>query len=53
MGDIFADTSGWANYFVRTESFHQKAKQFMQRGTAFRSTDRAMREFVAREAVPR
>jgi len=30
MSEIFADTSGWANYFVRTEPFHQAAKQFMQ-----------------------
>jgi uncharacterized protein len=30
MNEIFADTSGWANYFVRTESFHQEAKQLMQ-----------------------
>ena len=25
-----ADTSGWANYFVRTEPFHQDAKGLMQ-----------------------
>ena len=30
MNEIFADTSGWANYFVRTEPFHEKAKQLMQ-----------------------
>jgi|APCry1669188970_1035186.scaffolds.fasta_scaffold00145_7 predicted nucleic acid-binding protein len=30
MSEIFADTSGWANYFVRTEPFHQAAKQLMQ-----------------------
>ncbi len=30
MNEIFADTSGWANYFVRTEPFHQTAKQLMQ-----------------------
>lgn len=30
MNEIFADTSGWANYFVRTEPFHQAAKQLMQ-----------------------
>ena len=30
MSEIFADTSGWANYFVRTEPFHQTAKQLMQ-----------------------
>ena len=31
MNEIFADTSGWANYFVRTEPFHQEAKQLMQK----------------------
>lgn len=30
MSEIFADTSGWANYFVRNEPFHQAAKQLMQ-----------------------
>ena len=30
MNEIFADTSGWANYFIRTEQFHQTAKQLMQ-----------------------
>ena len=30
MSEIFADTSGWANYFVRTEPFHLAAKQLMQ-----------------------
>ncbi|OQY26699.1 MAG: VapC toxin family PIN domain ribonuclease [Candidatus Cloacimonetes bacterium 4572_55] len=30
MNEIFADTSGWANYFVRTEPFHEAAKQLMQ-----------------------
>ncbi len=30
MSEIFADTSGWANYFVRTEPYHQAAKQFMR-----------------------
>ncbi|MCF8089564.1 MAG: type II toxin-antitoxin system VapC family toxin [Desulfotignum sp.] len=30
MNEVFADTSGWANYFVRTEPFHQDAKELMQ-----------------------
>ena len=30
MNEVFADTSGWANYFVRTEPFHQDAKGLMQ-----------------------
>ncbi len=30
MPDIFADTSGWANFFIRTEPFHLLAKEQMQ-----------------------
>ena len=30
MADIFADTSGWANYFVRSEPYHALAKKQMQ-----------------------
>ncbi|VEN74730.1 VapC toxin family PIN domain ribonuclease [Candidatus Desulfarcum epimagneticum] len=30
MNEIFVDTSGWANYFVRTEPFHLEAKQLMR-----------------------
>lgn len=30
MNEVFADTTGWANYFVRTEPFHQNAKELMQ-----------------------
>ncbi|WP_045211858.1 type II toxin-antitoxin system VapC family toxin [Desulfonatronovibrio magnus] len=30
MNEVFADTSGWANYFVQTESFHKDAKGLMQ-----------------------
>ena len=29
MNEVFADTSCWANYFVRTEPFHQDAKELM------------------------
>jgi predicted nucleic acid-binding protein len=29
MKTIFADTSGWANFFLRTEPFHIKAKKLM------------------------
>lgn len=28
---VFVDTSGWANLFVATESFHKQAKQWFQR----------------------
>jgi len=30
MNKIFADTAGWANYFVRTEPFHEKANALMK-----------------------
>ena len=29
MREVFADTAGWGNYFVRTEPFHMQAKSFM------------------------
>lgn len=32
MNEVFADTSGWANYFVRTEPFHQDAKELVSNG---------------------
>ena len=34
MAEIFADTSGWANFFVRTEPFHDQARQWMQQWQA-------------------
>ena len=30
MAEIFADTSGWANFLVRSEPFHTEAKNLMQ-----------------------
>lgn len=30
MPEIFADTAGWANFFVRSEPFHRQAVQLMQ-----------------------
>ena len=30
MNEVFADTSGWASYFVRSEPFHQTAAQLMR-----------------------
>jgi len=30
MPEIFGDTAGWANFFVRTEPFHAQAVQLMQ-----------------------
>lgn len=30
MNEVFADTSGWANYFVRSEPFHDEAKRLVR-----------------------
>ena len=32
MNEIFADTSGWANFFVDTEPYHAKAFMLMEQG---------------------
>lgn len=29
MADVFVDTAGWANFFVRTEHFHDSAVAFV------------------------
>jgi predicted nucleic acid-binding protein len=29
MNEVFADTSGWGNFFVRTEPFHLRSKNLM------------------------
>ncbi len=31
MTEVFADTSGWANGFVRTETFHAVAAAWVRR----------------------
>lgn len=31
MDEVFADTAGWANFFIRTEPYHQKAVSLMRR----------------------
>jgi len=51
MNEIFADTSGWANYFVRTEPFHRDAKQLMRqwfkKQTRIITTNYVLLELVA------
>jgi len=51
MNEIFADTSGWANYFVRTEPFHETAKHLMQEWYSARTkvvtTNYVLSELVA------
>lgn len=50
MNEIFADTSGWANFFVRTEPWHIEAKNLMQqwhgRGTRLVTTNYVLLELV-------
>jgi len=51
MAEIFADTSGWASFFVRTEPFHDLAKTSMQQwqveGTRVITTNYVILELVA------
>ena len=30
IAEVFVDTAGWANFFVRTEPFHEEAVALMQ-----------------------
>jgi predicted nucleic acid-binding protein len=51
MAEVFADTSGWASFFVRTEPFYDLAKTSMQQwqveGTRVITTNYVMLELVA------
>ncbi len=51
MSEVFADTSGWANFFVRTEPFHAQAKNLMQQwhsgNTLIITTNYVLIELVA------
>lgn len=51
MSEIFADTAGWANFFVRTESFHANAKDLMHQwstnGTRLVTTNYVLVELIA------
>jgi predicted nucleic acid-binding protein len=56
MNEVFADTSGWANFFVRTEPFHTEAKNVMQQwfaeGTRVVTTNYVLIELVALMTSP-
>jgi predicted nucleic acid-binding protein len=56
MTEIFADTSGWANYFVRSEPFHAVAVQLMrqwhQEGIKVVTTNYILAELVALFSSP-
>lgn len=51
MPEVFADTAGWANFFVRTEPFHVQAVQLMQQWhtsqTRLITTNYVLTELVA------
>lgn len=61
MTEVFADTSGWANYFIRSEPFHQPAvrlmRQWHQEGTRVVTTNYILTElavlFISPLRVPR
>lgn len=51
MREVFEDTSGWANFFVRTESHHAKAValmvQWQQQGQRIVTTNSVLTELVS------
>lgn len=51
MNEVFADTSGWANYFVRSEPFHSKAVGLMRdwhaQGVRVITTDYILLELIS------
>ena len=51
MAEVFADTSGWATYFVRTEPRHAVAaasmRQWRARGTTVITTNYVLAELIA------
>ncbi len=51
MKEVFADTAGWGNYFVRTEPFHMQAKDLMKQwhidGIRVVTTNYVLLELVA------
>ena len=51
LAEVFADTSGWGSYFVRTETFHTEAvdliKRWRSNGTRLITTNYVLTEMVA------
>jgi len=51
MREVFADTAGWANFFIRTETHHRKAvelmRQWRQQGRRIVTTNYVLSELVA------
>jgi predicted nucleic acid-binding protein len=50
MNEVFADTSGWANAFVKTEDYHTEAltlvKQWQQSNRRVVTTNYVLSEFI-------
>jgi predicted nucleic acid-binding protein len=51
MAEVFADTSGWATFFVRTEPLHAAAVAYMRQwradGTRVVTTNYVLTELIA------
>ena len=51
MPEVFADTAGWANFFVRTEPYHNQAvalvRQWRSQGGRIVTTNYVLTELVA------
>ena len=51
MREVFADTAGWANFFIRTEPHHRRAvelmRQWRQQGRRIVTTNYILSELVA------
>jgi predicted nucleic acid-binding protein len=56
MAEVFADTSGWATYFVRTEPLHAVAAAYMRQwraqGTQVVTTNYVLAELIALMTSP-
>ncbi len=56
MAEVFADTSGWATFFVRTEPLHAAAVAYMRQwqanGTQVVTTNYVLAELIALMTSP-
>jgi uncharacterized protein len=56
VAEVFADTSGWASFFVRTEPLHVMAATYMRqwqlRGTRVTTTNYVLAELIALMTSP-
>lgn len=56
MREIFADTAGWAHYFVRSQAFHLRSKELLRQakidGTRVVTTNYVLSEVVSLMTSP-